>query len=271
MPACILIVDDNPENLELTGYLLRASGYATLTATDGIEGLALARGERPDLIICDIQMPRMDGFEVARKLKRDESLRHIPLLAVTAAAMVGDRDEILAGGFNGYLAKPIVPENFVQQVVAFLPPGLRSTSPRQPGTATVVSNTPRPTGPTILVVDNLQPNIDLACSMLGRYGYRTLTAKRMQEALALARQTPPDLILSDVCMEDGSGYDFITEVKADPRLKSIPFVFLTSTLSSERGREKGPALSAARLLFRPIEPQDLLAEIKACLRAKSER
>lgn len=116
----ILVIEDNPANLELMGYLLRCSGHEVLVATDGQAGLELAQVEAPELIICDIQMPHMTGFEVALHLKADDHLRHIPLVAITAFAMVGDRERVLAGGFDGYLAKPIDPESFVAQIEAFL-------------------------------------------------------------------------------------------------------------------------------------------------------
>jgi CheY-like chemotaxis protein len=80
---------------------------------------------KPELIICDIQLPKMDGYEVVRRLKADPKTRSIPIIAVTALAMVGDRDRIIAAGFDGYLAKPIDPETFVQEVVAFLNLGHR--------------------------------------------------------------------------------------------------------------------------------------------------
>jgi CheY-like chemotaxis protein len=98
-----------------------------------------------------------------------------------------------------------------------------------------------------------------------RSGYKVLTTPNQQEALQLARRFPPDLILSDVCMPEGSGYDLIAAVKSDPLLKGIPFVFITSTAASENDRKKGLALGAAKFLFRPIEPQDLLSEVEACL------
>jgi len=87
----------------------------------------------------------------------------------------------------------------------------------------------------------------------------------MAEALEQARETPPDLIVSDLNMADGNGFDFIKAVKADPRLKHIPFVFVTSTYCDETSRAKGLALGAVRFLFRPLEPQELLAELEACL------
>src|SRR5438105_2383863 len=129
MPARILVIEDNPANLELMTYLLQAFGYAASTATDGVEGLAAARRDAPNLIICDVQLPVMDGLEVARHVKSDPILRTIPLVAVTALAMVGDRDRVLAAGFDGYIAKPINPETFVRQMEAYLPPDSHGRRP----------------------------------------------------------------------------------------------------------------------------------------------
>jgi len=126
MAARILVIEDNPASLELMRYLLRAFGHAPLLTGDGVEGLEAARRVVPDLILCDVQLPGLDGHEVARQLKADGALRGIPLLAVTAYAMAGDRDKLLSAGFDGYLVKPIVPETFVAEVEAFLPAGQRS-------------------------------------------------------------------------------------------------------------------------------------------------
>src|ERR1051326_2098051 len=123
MPIRILIIDDYVDNLELMSYLLKAFGYATLAASDGLEGLKLAGQEQPDLIICDIQLPGIDGFEVAKRVKSDAQLRAIPLVGITALAMVGDRDRVLQAGFDGYIPKPIAPETFVSDIETFLKPG----------------------------------------------------------------------------------------------------------------------------------------------------
>src|SRR5262245_9928300 len=103
MGARVLIIEDNAGNLELMTYLLSAFGHTIIGAEDGDAGLKAARQDPPDLIICDVQLPGMDGYEVARWLKSDSQLRTIPLVAVTALAMVGDRDRVLAAGFDGYL------------------------------------------------------------------------------------------------------------------------------------------------------------------------
>jgi len=262
MSARILVIEDNVANMELMTYLLQAFGHATLKARDGMEGLALAGRERPDLIICDLQMPLLSGYEVAQRLKSDPALRRIPLLAVTAFAMGDDRRKALDAGFDGYFTKPITPETFVQQVQAFLP------SDRSAGTAP--DGLPEPVRPaqrwerTVLVTDDEPVNVQLASSLLSGSGYRVLTASTLADALRLARANVPDLIVSDICMADGSGYDLIRMVKSEPRLRSIPFVFLTSTMTSEGERRKGLALGAAKFLFRPMESLLLLRELESC-------
>ena len=132
MSARVLIIEDNQTNLELMRYLLQAFGHQVLAASDGREGVSVAREEEPDLIICDIHLPKLDGFGVIRQLKADQHTQVLPVIAVTAQAMVGDRDKLINAGFDGYLCKPIEPEFFVSQVDSFLPAHLRSVPPTAP-------------------------------------------------------------------------------------------------------------------------------------------
>lgn len=125
MAARILVVEDNPANLELVRYLLQHAGHTVLSATDGAEGLAVAQRERPDLVISDLQMPHMDGYELLTRLRAEPSLHGTPVIAVTAFSMSGDRNKVMLAGFDGYLPKPIVPETFIGQIEAWLPEALR--------------------------------------------------------------------------------------------------------------------------------------------------
>ena len=115
------MIEDNPTNLDLVLYLLRSARHEPRTARDGAAGLAEAGLHPPALVLLDLQMPGMDGYEVLRRLRADPALRKVPVVAVTALAMVGDRERILAAGFDGYIPKPIDPEAFLAQVAAFLP------------------------------------------------------------------------------------------------------------------------------------------------------
>lgn len=117
----ILIIEDDPFSLELFSLLLEESSYEILPAKDGEEGLAAARGKNPDLIICDVKLPKLGGCEVVRNLKADPGLRRIPIIAVTVLSTLGDRERLIAAGFDGYIAKPIVAETFAKQIADFLP------------------------------------------------------------------------------------------------------------------------------------------------------
>jgi len=130
MPAQILVIEDNAANLELVRYLLAFSGYTVLMARDGAQGVAMARLERPDLIICDLQMPVLDGYQVLVQVREHHSDgTGPPIVALTAFSMPNDRSKVLSAGFDGYLSKPIEPETFVAQIEAFLPESLRLKRP----------------------------------------------------------------------------------------------------------------------------------------------
>ena len=105
--AKVLVIEDNPANMRLTVFLVESVGHTVLSATDAEVGLTLARDERPDLILMDIQLPGMDGLQATGLLKRDEATRLIPVIALTALAMKGDEERILAAGCDGYIAKPL--------------------------------------------------------------------------------------------------------------------------------------------------------------------
>ena len=107
MKEKILIVEDNPRNMRLIEMALRAENYTLLKATDGEEALDMARRERPDLIIMDMRLPKMDGFEVTRKLRENLAFSHTPIIGVTAYAMKGDKEKVIECGCNAYLSKPI--------------------------------------------------------------------------------------------------------------------------------------------------------------------
>jgi CheY-like chemotaxis protein len=117
----ILIIEDNEQNLYLATFLLEKQDYDVVQARNGHRGLELAVSENPDLILLDIQLPVMDGYEIAGRLKQAEETKSIPIIAVTSYAMAGDRETILATGCEGYIEKPIDTDSFVEQVRGFLP------------------------------------------------------------------------------------------------------------------------------------------------------
>jgi CheY-like chemotaxis protein len=116
----ILIVEDNPTNLRLIRMVLRNKGYSVLEATDGEEALLVAIEGRPDLIVMDIQLPKMDGLEVTKRLRQTSYFRQVPIIALTASAMEGDREKIIAAGCDEYISKPVNTRRFPLLVAEML-------------------------------------------------------------------------------------------------------------------------------------------------------
>ena len=264
--ARVLVIEDNPENLELMRFLLQAYRHEPLIARDGEEGLAAAERERPDLIVCDIHMPKLDGYGVLAGLRGDTRLRAIPCVAVTALAMLGDRAKVLAAGFDGYISKPIEPEKFINEVEAFLrgtpklsPEPHIAWAPSEPAAA------PMAKFARVLVVDDSPSNRDLIEHTLGAFGYIVTVAESVADALVLARRAPPDLIISDLHMPDHDGFSFLQAAKGDAGLAAVPFVFVSSSVWGDKDALKAMQMGARRFLQRPIEPQALLREIRAIL------
>ena len=115
------MVDDNPSNLELMVYLLRAFGHDSTGIGDAISGLEAAQNANYDLVLTDVLMPGIDGYEFARRFRADPRLAGMKLVAVTALAMAGDRARALAAGFDGYISKPLDPQTFASEIEVFLP------------------------------------------------------------------------------------------------------------------------------------------------------
>ena len=118
--ATVLLIEDNEQNRYLATFLLEAHNFTVITAADAAEGIGLAERARPHIILLDIQLPSMDGYAVARRLRSNPALSATPIVAVTSYAMAGDRERALAAGCNGYIEKPINPDTFVDEIARYL-------------------------------------------------------------------------------------------------------------------------------------------------------
>ncbi len=117
----ILVVEDQPDNRQIMHDLLVNAGYEVIEAVTGNEALSVAEAERPDLIVMDIQLPKLDGLEATRRIKANPAIRHIPVIAVTSYAMSGDHERALAAGCDAYLAKPVSPRMLLAKIREYLP------------------------------------------------------------------------------------------------------------------------------------------------------
>lgn len=116
----ILIVEDDEKSLYLVKYLLEYENYKVIEARDGLEALDKADNEMPDLILMDMQLPKLDGYEATRRIKKNKKLSEIPIIALTAYAMRGDREKTYEAGCTGNIEKPIDPDTFVSEIEKFL-------------------------------------------------------------------------------------------------------------------------------------------------------
>jgi diguanylate cyclase (GGDEF)-like protein/PAS domain S-box-containing protein len=254
--ARILIIEDNPTNMELMVYLLHASGYTVLTAYDGASGVETARETNPDLIICDVHLPKLDGYGVVSVLKNDAALCTVPVLAVTALAMVGDREKLLAVGFDGYIGKPIEPDTFVAQVEAFLP------APRAEAVEPAPATGERA---TILIVDDHVLNRAFLMTLLGFGGHRLLEAANGAEGLKMVRAERPDLVISDILMPNMDGYEFVAQLRRDPETASVPIIFYTATYREREANKMARDCGVRWVLPKPSDPDVILRTVHEAL------
>lgn len=128
MKSKVMVIEDNEQNMYMITYLLESYSYEVIQSFNGIDGIKKAKEAKPDIILLDIHLPEMDGYNIAREIKRNEELMNIPIIAVTAYAMMGDKEKAIDAGAIGYIEKPIDPDTFVSQMEAFLPPHLLQRS-----------------------------------------------------------------------------------------------------------------------------------------------
>ncbi|MES2898775.1 MAG: EAL domain-containing protein [Pseudomonadota bacterium] len=259
MSARILIIEDNPTNMELMVYLLTAFGYTPLSAFDGMAGVEAARVSRPDLIISDVHLPKLDGYGVVAALKSDPDLRAIPVLAVTALAMVGDRERLLEAGFDGYIGKPIEPDTFIAELESYLP-AIVDNAPAAPA-----PDAQGAAQPTILIVDDHVLNREFLLALLGFGGYRLIEAADGVEGLKMVAAEKPDLIISDILMPNMDGYEFVSRVRADPLTRDVPVIFYTATYREREANQMAVACGVRWVLPKPSDPEIILRTVNQAL------
>jgi two-component system, cell cycle response regulator len=218
-----------------------------------------------------VQLPGMDGYQTLKALRAIPDLEGVPVVAVTAFAMVGDRDRALAAGFDHYMTKPIDPETFTGEIDTCLPAQLHGSLPQPP--AAEPSSIPERVAPRhstrhradILILDDSHINQALLRSMLEPHGYDVRTAFTVEEAIAAAEDTPPDLMLSDVHVGRQRGTDLLSRVRSIPSLTDVPFAFITATTDWQDSLLSDTSI---RIIHRPIDPAALLDEVRNLLASR---
>ncbi len=255
--ARILIAEDSPDIRALVELLLAAEGHQISSVTDGRAAVEAARRTHPDLVLMDLSLPLLSGWEAARQIRADPATAEIPILAVTAHAMHGDRERALAAGCNGFIAKPINEETFASDVSGFLNerPSLRA------GPSSRFD--PKASEPgRILVVDD-QPDVAaLLREDLSADGHEVVLATTVATAESLVEDEPFELAIVDVMLGADSGYSLtasLTSKSAD----YLPVLLVTGgTIDRERGFHAG----ADDFIGKPLESVELRARARSLIR-----
>ncbi len=258
----VLVVEDNANNMKLFRDLLQFNGYTVLEAETAEKGLQILDSEKPGLILMDIQLPDQDGLSATRTIKQNPDLKDIPVLALTAYAMEGDKDRCLEAGCDGYISKPIETASFIRMVNEHMSHG--GDSDAEPLRA------PKPYRHKLLIVDDEPMNLKLLEAMIPGESYELIRANNGAEALEKAAEIVPDVILLDIMMPDIDGLEVTKRLKDNNRLKAIPIILVTA-LDGNESKIKGLNAGAEEFLHKPVRAVELLARINSMLKLKQYR
>jgi two-component system cell cycle response regulator len=272
MTARILVVDDIEANVRLLEAKLSAEYYDVLSATDGVTALAMAAAEKPDIILLDVMMPGMDGFNVCRRLKEDPSTRHIPIVLVTALDGRSDRIAGLEAGADEFLTKPIDDVVLFARVRSLTRLKLvidelreREASGRRMGVIGGVASRLGGAGGRVVIVDD---NDRQAMRIMAELAveHRPVVETTLEKA-ALAVRGPVDLVIINAAARDFDGLRFAANLRSDEATRNIPILAVYDP--DERGRAvKALELGVNDLLAKPIDPQELSARARTQIKRK---
>lgn len=249
----LLVIEDSEPELELMAYLLQqVGGYCVMTAKDGESGLALADHEKVNLVICDIFLPGINGYEVARRLKTHAGLGRVPLLAVTTLTQVANKERLREAGFDGFIGKPIDVRKFVdnvESVLALAGDGARFSPPSSSK------------GWRILILDDLPMYAKHLSAGLEAMGHQVCIVGDTARATEMLNTGGFDLIVADLHLAEGENFKFLSDVKVNRQQRDLPLLFLSASLWKDQDRPVFLSLPHTRCLRRPVNATHLLEEI----------
>lgn len=242
MSARILIVEDNPANMKLARLFLEQGGYLVIEAGNAEDGISLAREHLPELVLMDIQLPGMDGLTATRILKEAATTRQLKIVALTAFAMKGDEQRMIAAGCDGYIAKPIRFKQFLEEIQRFL----ALPSPPTIGVSTMAPQK------KIIVTDDDPRSRKLVEALLQHSGHAVVGVASGQAALDAVAAHIPDLILLDLMMPGMDGFEVVRRLKAEPATAAIPIIMVTA-IDDSASRIRLKAAGVADMITKPID------------------
>ena len=247
-PATVLVVEDNPLTRKMLRLTLESEGYAVVEAPDGRAALAAARRRMPDLVLQDLILPDMNGFELVKQLRGLAGAAATPIVALSGFLGRLEEAETEKAGFTAMLMKPVEPTRLLEFVRVYCVPSVRVSPTGRRG--------------RLLVVDDDIVQLKLTRINFEHLGYDVTTSTSAGEALRRARASPPDVILSDVLMPGIDGFQLCLEVRRDPALAKVPVVLLSAWYETQADRDLAHEVGANALVRRTPD-LDLAAQAVA--------
>ena len=280
----IMVVDDQPHNLELLTHLLESEGYKVWSATNGADALKLVVMAQPNLILLDFKMPGMSGYEVCRQLKADARTQYIPVIFISALNESWDKVRAFSAGGVDYITKPFDALETLVRIDHHIQIGVTQSQlaswdnhiPRDESSAPTASpedgavDEQLAANASIMVVDDDPKNLSLLVHILKEEGYLVWQATTGAEVLKFAPTAMPDLILLDVNLPDISGYNVCQQLRENDQTKRIPVIFV-SALDATWSKVKGFAAGGNDYVTKPLEVLELLCRIRNQLQLKQLR
>ena len=255
----ILYVEDNDDNVYMLKPRLERKGYEVLIAVDGKEGIYLANNKNPDLILMDLQLPVLDGWEATKHLKKDPNTKHIPIIALSALALEEDRSRAIDAGCDDFDSKPVDFDSLIAKIQSLLPEESEQVIEKK----VAVEDQSK-----ILIVDDNDDNRYTLSQYLKREGYTNLEmAENGKIALDKMKDNDYDLVLLDLHMPDINGIEALRHIKSNDKLKHTPVVMISAADEIENVTQC-IEIGAEGFLPKPFNSMILRARINASLGKK---
>lgn len=255
----ILYVEDNDDNVFMLKPRLERKGYEVLIAADGKEGVYLAKNQNPDLILMDLDLPILDGWEASKQLKNDSSTKHIPIIALSARVMAEDKNKAMDAGCDDFDSKPVDFNSLMAKIRSFLPDESEPIDEKK---------TPADDQRKILIVDDNDDNRYTLSEYLKREGFTNLvTAENGRIALDKLNENGFDLVLLDLNMPEMNGIEALRKIKSDDKLRHIPVIMISAADEIENVTQC-IEIGAEGYIPKPFNSMILRARINASLEKK---
>lgn len=248
----ILVVEDDPKSARLVKDILELRGYIVMEANNGLSAIRIINEHVPDLIFMDMNLPGIDGVTLTRLIKTSSKTDNIPVIALTASAMKGDKNRFLQAGCDDYISKPFHVKDILDVIHKYAKAEEQKTIPHQP---------------IILIADDKAENIELISAILAPMGYGIIKAVNGVEAIEKIRTLHPDIALVNVMMPELNGIEVCKNIKSDELYASIPIIIITA-LDDTESKIRALSVSADEFLTKPIDKYELIVRINNLLKIK---